>query len=403
MSDFNRALAYRDTLKAWLIERAAPLWSQAGVDQVSGLFVEKIGEDLAPTPSSRRARVQPRQIYAFAGAANLGWDGPWRSIVERGLQAFEAQYRRPDGLYRALVSETGAPLDETARLYDQAFALFGLAAAFRALPEAVCLPNQALTLLGEIQSRFGRSGPGLSSATDAPEPLLSNPHMHMLEACLVWYELTEANPWLEQADTIAKLALSRFTSPLSGALLETFDGDWAPFPGTSGRIVEPGHQFEWAWLLFRWGSLRNSALAIRAARRLLEIGETHGSDPARGVSINALLDDFSVHDAEARLWPQTERIKAGAIAASLGYDKGWIIACRGAAGLLGFLKAAPDGLWRDRMGIDGDYAFEPAPASSFYHIVCAIAELHRCVETAQARCDSVVSDAIDVGAVGGAS
>jgi mannose/cellobiose epimerase-like protein (N-acyl-D-glucosamine 2-epimerase family) len=93
--------------------------------------------------------------------------------------------------------------------------------------------------------------------------------------------------------------------------------------------------------------------------------------------MNALLDDFTQHDDAARLWPQTERIKAGALAAALGDDTGWEVACRGAAGLIGYLEAAPSGLWRDSMTADGDYVVEPAPASSFYHIVCAIAELDR--------------------------
>ena len=31
-----------------------------------------------------------------------------------------------------------------------------------------------------------------------------------------------------------------------------------------------------------------------------------------------MLDDFSPHDASARLWPQTERLKAAALAARLG-------------------------------------------------------------------------------------
>jgi mannose/cellobiose epimerase-like protein (N-acyl-D-glucosamine 2-epimerase family) len=377
MSDLALAAAYRDRLKRWLLTEAAPLWARVGVDAVSGAFVEKIDDDFTPTPSPRRARVQPRQVYAFAEAAALGWGAPWREIVQRGLAAFETRYHRPDGLYRALVSEAGEPLEETARLYDQAFALFGLAAAYRVLPEDVRLPNRALTLLGVIQTRFGRGGAGLASALDAPEPLLSNPHMHMLEACLAWYDLTQANPWLEQTDAIAKLALTRFISRETGALLETFDAHWAPAPGLLGRIVEPGHQFEWAWLLMRWGDLRHSSAAIAAGRRLLEIGERHGCDPVRGVSMNALLDDFTLHDGAARLWPQTERIKAGALAAALGDDTGWEVACRGAAGLIGYLEAAPSGLWRDSMTADGDYVVEPAPASSFYHIVCAIAELDR--------------------------
>jgi mannose/cellobiose epimerase-like protein (N-acyl-D-glucosamine 2-epimerase family) len=35
------------------------------------------------------------------------------------------------------------------------------------------------------------------------------------------------------------------------------------------------------------------------------------------------------------------------------------------------------GLWRDTMKLDGSFVEQPAPASSFYHIVTAVAELER--------------------------
>ncbi|HEX6866534.1 MAG TPA: AGE family epimerase/isomerase [Caulobacteraceae bacterium] len=39
------------------------------------------------------------------------------------------------------------------------------------------------------------------------------------------------------------------------------------------------------------------------------------------------------------------------------------------------------GLWRDRMKADGSFIDEPAPASSFYHIVGAILDLDRALAT----------------------
>ncbi|MEJ0007621.1 MAG: AGE family epimerase/isomerase [Steroidobacteraceae bacterium] len=32
------------------------------------------------------------------------------------------------------------------------------------------------------------------------------------------------------------------------------------------------------------------------------------------------------------------------------------------------------GLWYDKIDREGKFVVEPAPASSFYHIICAIAE-----------------------------
>ena len=41
-----------------------------------------------------------------------------------------------------------------------------------------------------------------------------------------------------------------------------------------------------------------------------------------------------------------------------------------------YLAVPVPGLWRDRLDPDGRFAEGPAPASSLYHLVAAIAELN---------------------------
>jgi mannose/cellobiose epimerase-like protein (N-acyl-D-glucosamine 2-epimerase family) len=50
-------------------------------------------------------------------------------------------------------------------------------------------------------------------------------------------------------------------------------------------------------------------------------------------------------------------------------------AIEAAAGLKLYLSTEIEGLYRDRMKEDGSFEIEPAPASSLYHIICAIDEL----------------------------
>ena len=211
-------------------------------------------------------------------------------------------------------------------------------------------------------------------------PLLSNPHMHLLEAALSWISVGTDPEWRALADEIVALALGRLVDAGTGALREHFDEHWVPVAGTAGRIVEPGHQFEWAWLLLCWGG-SGAADAYRAATRLVQIGETHGI--RAGVTINALLDDFSIHDAEARLWPQTERLKAATLMGAMTRDaRYWSMAEQAAQGLRRYLDTDVPGLWYDRLKVDGQFVQQAAPASSFYHIVCAIGELSAALENA---------------------
>lgn len=381
-SPLSEAATRRDTLVAWALDHAYPLWWEQGYDHDRGGFHEKLDQTGRPVDAARRARVQPRQIYAYAVAPDLGWTGPADAIVEKALAAYLARYRREDGLFRALVAADGSVLDDKVDLYDQAFALFGLCNAALALNDFVPLHPLAATLRDRLIARCAHQG-GFAELQPDSLPLQSNPNMHLFEASLAWEAAGGDAGWTRMADGIANLALTRFIDADTGALREFFDADWRPAPGTPGRIVEPGHQFEWAWLLLRWGRSRQRPDAVTAGLRLLEIGETHGVDAARGVGFNSLLDDFSIHDHGARLWPQTERVKAAVLAAEITGDAAyWSLAARAADGLLRYLDTPVKGLWWDKLSPDGIFTDEPAPASSFYHIVCAILELDRAVTAA---------------------
>jgi len=378
--DLARLVRLRDDLKDWALDHAFPLWWEVGADKVNGGFFEKIALDGTPVEAPRRARVQPRQIYSYAVAGLLGWQGPWKQALEHGLDFYLGKYPRPDGFMRTLVASDGSPLDDKVDLYDQAFGLFGLAIASSVLPERDDLPTQAATLRDALYAKLKHPVAGFEESLPRALPLLSNPHMHLFEASLAWVEVGGDPAWRALADEIAHLALTKFIDPVSGGLREYYDGDWNPMPGVDGRIVEPGHQFEWAWLLLRWGALAGRDDATNAALRLIEIGDGPGVDLARGVAIFALLDDMSVHDDVARLWAQTERIKAGVLAAQLtGDSRWWTTAAEGAEGLIKYFDVPVTGLWRDKLQADGTFIDEAAPASSFYHIVCAILELDRAV------------------------
>ncbi len=370
-----------DLLRHWLLHDAYPLWATQGYDARRGGFEESLAGAGPAAQEPRRARVQVRQIYCFARAASLGWQpAQARQLVTAGLQYFLAHYRRSDGLFRTLIGADGGVLDERAFLYDQAFVLLALAESERLLQSGGELQQAATQLRSALYRYLKRAGPGFSSALPDALPLLSNPHMHLLEAALSWTSVDSDAAWQVLADELVALARARFIDPGSGALRESFDEHWSPLAGTAGRIVEPGHQFEWAWLLLCWGS-RRAGEADAVAAKLVQIGETHGIRD--GVAVNALLDDFSVHDAEARLWPQTERLKAAARMAVTTRDpRYWSMATQAAQGLRRYLATDVAGLWFDRLQPDGQFVRQSAPASSFYHIVCAIDELGATLERA---------------------
>lgn len=364
-------------LADWLRMRALPLWGAAGQGQDGG-FAELLSLDGRSVTAQRRARVQARQIHVYAEAGRNGWRGPWKMMVERAFRRLEADYLRPDGLMRTLLDEGGQPLDETAMVYDQAFLMLAHASALQAGVEGDHEVN-ALAVRQALLEQAPDQG-GLIERGD--HPYQSNAHMHLLEACLAWESAGEDAGWAQLADRIVALALDRFIDAEGGFLREFFDADWAPAAGDDGRLVEPGHQFEWAWLLARYARARGDDAALSAARRLYVFGRS-GVSCQRGVAVDALNDDGSVRNPRARLWPQTEWMKAALILAELSDDgdRRDFLDDAAAAQRALWLYLTSDGLWRDKLLEKGAFIDEPAPASSLYHILGAYLQLQATAKT----------------------
>ncbi len=356
-------------LRHWLFNTTLPLWWCLGADHLRGGFHEMLAHDGQPGGVIRRCRVQARQAFVYARAGAMGWNGPWKSAVLHGLSALDTFYLKPDGLYRTMVNNDGSVLDDTAKLYDQAFVLLALAASNAILADA---EQKALRLLDTIEAMLRHDHGGFRE--NEAEQFQSNPHMHLFEACLAWIEAGGGPRWTALACEIANLARTRFMASDTGALREFFDANWNVAPGAVGQRIEPGHQFEWSWLMERWSRIARDTLAADAALTLFDIG-VKGIDPQRQVAINAMDADFMAIDASARLWPQTEWLKAASILSTRPDGAQRVSRAdfhTTAACLRAYLTTPLAGLWRDKQLIHGGFVEEPAPASSLYHILVAI-------------------------------
>ena len=358
-------LELRDRLKAWLLERAFPIWWAPGADMANGGFHDRLDQNGRPILGKKRARVAGRQVFSFAAAGELGWEGPWREAMAQGLDFLEVAHRRSDGLYRAYAHAADGAVD----LYDQAFVLLAWASAAKGGDAKI--GEKALALL----ARLPREAVGGFANLDG-DGLEANPNMHLFESFLAWTNIDPTGPWRDLAAGQARLAVTRLIDPESGALSEHFGAGWTS-PALGERVVEPGHLHEWAWLLLRWSMVSGDTAAIAAAMRLIELAERCGVDPARHVAVNALNGDLEVTDSGTRTWPQTERLRVALLAGALTGDPNfWDIAQDAAVGLDRFLDVPTQGLWRD--SLEGDDL--SAPASSLYHLVGAIRQLDAVAE-----------------------
>jgi N-acylglucosamine 2-epimerase/mannose-6-phosphate isomerase len=281
------------------------------------------------------------------------------------------------------VSPQGAVIDPTPDLYDYAFVLFALGWRYKVRQEraALALAHQTLDL---IETRFAHAnGAGFHAALPASLPREQNPHMHLTEAALVLAQASGEQRFFDLAQRVILLFKTRIMQSDTGVLPEFFDDDWAPIAGERGRRVEPGHQFEWAWILAQHQQLSGQDHRDAVAT-LVGFAETHGVDPATNITFNAVRDDGVLIDRGSRTWPNTERVKGWIGHAALnGVDARSAVEGSLRVLLRRYLAPAPRGCWIDAFDADGARAVETIPASTLYHVFLAFAEALRFADAQQ--------------------
>jgi mannose/cellobiose epimerase-like protein (N-acyl-D-glucosamine 2-epimerase family) len=369
-SGSEKFVAEAEKLRTWLLEAAFPLWWQVGADRTSGGWYERIDFDGRPIVLPQRSRVAARQVFCYCEAGRLGWQGPWREAALHALLSLRDRFIRSDGTVIAALSRDATPADESFDLYNQAFALLACAYAHQTVDPGGGWKVRALALIGTLERDYGHPRGGFYEDRGGKQPLRANPHMHLLEAALAWLRIDREPVWRRSADAIATLCLDRFTDRGTGALRERFDAAWAPLSGLEGEIVEPGHHYEWAFLLDRWAKLTGRERPPAVAK-LIAFADRYGVDRGRNVAVNAIATDGRIHDAVARLWPQTERLRAYVIDNQDGDAR----LQQAIATLWRYLGAPLSGLWYENQAANGRFVIEAAPATSLYHIVGAVVEL----------------------------
>ncbi|WP_420138951.1 AGE family epimerase/isomerase [Sphingomonas sp.] len=355
---------------SWIKNIALPVWEGRGFDARAGRFRERLDRNGAPLAVPHRSMVQARQIFVFAHAAECGWSQAGQELAERAMQSLIRDFAsREDDTTSFVFSidpTSGSIISSTRDAYAHAFVLFSIAALYRLNRDA-----QLLALADGIIRFVERKlhDPvygGLFDALPAPDEKRQNPHMHLLEAYLFLERAAPGRGYLERAAAIVSLFGERFF--IGERLLEYFTGDW----GAANRAVwEPGHHFEWAWLLDEY-----AALSGHDSSALCE--SLYASAKAGGVADDGLIvDEISARDdvvvkGSHRVWPHTEAIKAAATLYTLGDATAPAFADRMAAGLMStFLDRPFHGGWIDHVSAAREALVDYVPASSLYHIVLA--------------------------------
>jgi N-acylglucosamine 2-epimerase/mannose-6-phosphate isomerase len=356
----------------WMFDVALPFWAEHGLDRADGGYVELFDALRRPSAPYKRTRVIGRQIYVFSHAAVLGWSEGF-AAAEHGYRFLVQHARLAGGAWARRLDRAGDVIDPAQDLYDIAFVLFALAWYARATGEPQPLRLAHETLDG-LDARLRHPAGGFAHELPMTGWRQQNPHMHLLEAALAWIETAPGEGrFRELADELVRLFSNRFYDPASRTLAEYYDDNWARAPGDAGRLTEPGHQFEWAWILANHQRLTgcdNRQIALG----LIDFAETHGVDPASQVTFNTVRDDGTPLDRGSRTWPNTERIKAAIARFELtGQDP--TLAVASSIDLLFDRYLDGRGTWTEQFDATARPVASTVPASTLYHLFLAFSEV----------------------------
>ncbi|HEV7415179.1 MAG TPA: AGE family epimerase/isomerase, partial [Tianweitania sediminis] len=213
------------------------------------------------------------------------------------------------------------------------------------------------------------------SAPHAPHRA-QNPHMHLYEACLQAFEVSRESIWMSRAASTRSLALRHFHDTETGSIAEWRAPDLRPLQDATGLRREPGHQYEWAWLLWREAELGGDPATRDLAEQLALFAERHGvaaTGPMAGAALDAVSAQGSVVEDTFLLWPQTEAIKWYAARAMAGDDQAGVRA-RALLCLMFERWFAGRRFWVNQLAADG-HVIQPATLTRlFYHLALALTE-----------------------------
>ncbi|RBO97522.1 AGE family epimerase/isomerase [Pseudochrobactrum asaccharolyticum] len=366
---------HRQHIKDWLFEKALPYWAIKGTDHRHGGFYESLSLQGLPVAGPRRTRTMARQIYAFAKGQLAGWSGTSADLVSHGLLFMQEKGRNRSGGWAQSFTADGTIVEARENFYDQTCMLLALSYAHQAGH------NQALQLGQEtfafLDSKLAHIAGGFyenRNDRDRPQALLtSNAHMHYLEACLAWHEVTGDGVYLSRADEIVELCKDYFFDRDFWCLKEFFHRGWRDMSGVRGEHTEPGHYFEWAALLSDYANRTDCDETRRMAHRLYSCALSTGINRTTGLTYNVVSREGRPVDRGSRSWQQCEAIKAAIMLD--GYNEQDLkpeIEARIATLFRWHLHPAPEGLWFDRLDAHGANCSDHVPASILYHLVSAL-------------------------------
>lgn len=328
-----------------------PLWEGPGWNTELQLPFEALDDHQRPLPPQRyRAMACARQLFLFTCLGERPGAEARAAALFASLDQYFADPEHGGWFYS--VDARGKPSDTRKDLYTHAFVLFACAHYQRRQPRAVTTVKNALATV----QRFAIDDGLYTACLDREwgslgEPPLQNPLMHLAEAFLATLATSPSETTQAALIALCDGMHHRFYDPAHQVLLEKPTGSLENW-------YEPGHQFEWYYLLASSPCLARHPLTADMAAALAR-SEAQGLRD--GAVCASLAADGELLDGTRRIWAQAEYLRA----LSLLPDRAASLTLQLSALQTHFLR--PEG-WYECRDATGAVSRHDMPSTTPYHL-----------------------------------
>ena len=347
-------------------------------DEYGGLFEVLKSNGESKAIPFRRVMVHARQLFVFSRWAKLTGNNKFSAKADKIFEfMITAFWDFENGGWFSKLNLDGSVQNQTKDLYAHAFVLFGLANYKNSLDKKTAHDwiDKTLTIIeGQFSRKDGSFCQDLSGdfVDLSPQIRSQNPHMHLLEATLYLLENDKQNSrYLTLVNRLLNLFESKILDNEGKLIREYLDQSFKP-KLVNSFIIEPGHHYEWAWLLNWSDKIHKSKKYDTLTKTIFDTGWRLGWDFNNG----GVFDEFDCENKQVflstkRLWPLLELIKVLSVLS--GNSHGDYLTSALKIVLEHYIQA--NGTWIERFDQNWCAIDTTMPTSSIYHMAMTISVL----------------------------
>jgi mannobiose 2-epimerase len=306
-----------------LLTRILPFWMEQAPDREKGGFWARVSPDLKVRERSPRGLIlNTRILWTFSAAFNQYKSQAYLEIARLAYEQVCNGFLDPvyGGAFWML-DEANLPLDDSKKIYGQAFTIYSLAEYHLATGEADALAkaiaiyeliekhNYDPAFTGYLESANRDWSPTQDlrlSAVDMNEKKSMNTHLHLLEAYTLLYRVWPDGGLRARLVDLINNFLDQIIDPESHHLILFFDETWQ----RKSHKVSYGHDIETSWLLDEAAQVLSDPILSRKCQKV-------SVAMAEAVLKDGMMEDSGLAyergetgklDPEVHWWVQSEAV-----------------------------------------------------------------------------------------------